>query len=144
MVARAKRILKGLSFKETDFDRPARELSGGWVMRTHLARLLVQEPDLLMLDEPTNHLDLETIDCLIEGIQDFEGGVCVVSPGAVCAERGDGLGRGGRRPRPGVSVAAAAAGGAAGALKTRRVERRAGRQRRPARARAERRVNKRA
>ena len=59
--SKAKQILAGLSFREKDFDRPAREMSGGWVMRAHLARLARQEPDLLMLDEPTNHLDLEAL-----------------------------------------------------------------------------------
>ena len=56
--AKAKKILKGFGFKEADFNKPAREYSGGWVMRAHLAQLLVIEPDLLLLDEPTNHLDL--------------------------------------------------------------------------------------
>jgi ATP-binding cassette subfamily F protein 3 len=78
-VVRAKRILKGLSFREKDFDRPARELSGGWIMRAHLARLLVQEPDLLMLDEPTNHLDLESLLWLQDYLQTYPGGILMIS-----------------------------------------------------------------
>ncbi|HTR40443.1 MAG TPA: ABC-F family ATP-binding cassette domain-containing protein [Pseudomonadales bacterium] len=77
--AKAKQILAGLSFRESDFDRPARELSGGWVMRAHLARLLVQEPDLLMLDEPTNHLDLEALLWFQDYLQNYPGAILVIS-----------------------------------------------------------------
>ena len=77
--ARAKQILAGLSFRDSDFDRPARELSGGWVMRAHLARLLVQEPDLLMLDEPTNHLDLEALLWFQGYLQSYPGAILVIS-----------------------------------------------------------------
>jgi ATP-binding cassette subfamily F protein 3 len=55
---KAKKILRGLGYRDADFDRKAREMSGGWIMRARLALLLVMEPDLLLLDEPTNHLDL--------------------------------------------------------------------------------------
>lgn len=77
--AKAKQILAGLSFRETDFDRPAREMSGGWVMRAHLARLLTQEPDLLMLDEPTNHLDLEALLWFQDYLQNYPGAILVIS-----------------------------------------------------------------
>jgi ATP-binding cassette subfamily F protein 3 len=77
--SRAKQILAGLSFRESDFHRPAREMSGGWVMRAHLARLLVQEPDLLMLDEPTNHLDLEALLWFQEYLTHYPGAILMIS-----------------------------------------------------------------
>ncbi len=77
--AKAKQILAGLSFREKDFDRPAREMSGGWVMRAHLARLLTQEPDLLMLDEPTNHLDLDALIWFQGYLQGYPGAILVIS-----------------------------------------------------------------
>jgi ATP-binding cassette subfamily F protein 3 len=78
-VARAKRILAGLAFRESDYDRPARQLSGGWVMRAHLARLLVSEPDLLMLDEPTNHLDLEALIWFQDYLRSYPGALLLIS-----------------------------------------------------------------
>ncbi|HOX02318.1 MAG TPA: ABC-F family ATP-binding cassette domain-containing protein [Candidatus Paceibacterota bacterium] len=77
--ARARRILAGLAFRESDLDGPARELSGGWVMRAHLGRLLVQEPDLLMLDEPTNHLDLDALLWFQEHLRGFRGALLLIS-----------------------------------------------------------------
>jgi ATP-binding cassette subfamily F protein 3 len=77
--AKAKQILAGLSFREKDFDRPAREMSGGWVMRAHLARLLTQEPDLLLLDEPTNHLDLEALLWFQQYLKTYPGAILVIS-----------------------------------------------------------------
>lgn len=77
--AKAKRILAGLAFRPDDFDKPANTLSGGWIMRAHLARLLVMEPDLLMLDEPTNHLDLETLDWFQNQLKNYSGAILTIS-----------------------------------------------------------------
>jgi ATP-binding cassette subfamily F protein 3 len=76
---KAKRVLTGLAFRETDFDRPARAMSGGWIMRAHLARLLVMEPDLLLLDEPTNHLDLESLQWFQEYLRTYPGAILMIS-----------------------------------------------------------------
>jgi len=76
---KAKKILAGLGFKQHDFHKPAREYSGGWVMRAHLARLLVMEPDLLMLDEPTNHLDLLSLLWLQRHLLNYSGAILMIS-----------------------------------------------------------------
>ena len=75
----AKAILSGLGFKQSEFLRPMREFSGGWVMRAALARLLFMNPDLLLLDEPTNHLDLEANLWFEKYLASFQGGVLVTS-----------------------------------------------------------------
>ena len=76
---KAKTILRGLAFRERDFDRQLKAMSGGWVMRAYLARLLVQQPDLLLLDEPTNHLDLEALQWFQEYLRTYPGAVLLIS-----------------------------------------------------------------
>lgn len=77
--ARAKQILGGLGFPLEDFDKPAREFSGGWQMRIALSKLLLRHPDLLLLDEPTNHLDLESVKWLEGFLSGYDGAVLLVS-----------------------------------------------------------------
>ena len=63
-IGQMEKVLIGLGFVRTDFDRPCSEFSGGWRMRIELAKILLLKPDLLLLDEPTNHLDIESIQWL--------------------------------------------------------------------------------
>ena len=77
--SQAKAILLGLGFKEGDFNRSSEELSGGWLMRLSLAKILLASPDLLLLDEPTNHLDLESLIWLEGFLADYLGSVMMVS-----------------------------------------------------------------
>jgi len=76
---KAKKMLRGLGFCDSDFDRKANAMSGGWIMRARLARLLVMEPDLLLLDEPTNHLDLLALLWLQNYLKNYSGAVLLIS-----------------------------------------------------------------
>lgn len=76
---RTAQVLEGLGFSTADLDRPYNEFSGGWRMRVLLAKLILQQPDVLMLDEPTNHLDLPSIEWLEKYLQNYNGAVIIVS-----------------------------------------------------------------
>jgi len=76
---KAKKMLRGLGYRDSDFNRKAKEMSGGWIMRARLARLLVMEPDLLLLDEPTNHLDLMALLWLQSYLKNYSGAVLLIS-----------------------------------------------------------------
>ena len=73
------KMLLGLGFERTDFQRPTSDFSGGWRMRIELAKLLLQNPDVLLLDEPTNHLDIESIGWLENFIMTSGKAVVVIS-----------------------------------------------------------------
>lgn len=77
--SRARQILAGLGFPVEDFDKPAKEFSGGWQMRISLSKLLLRCPDVLLLDEPTNHLDLESVQWLERFLSSYDGTVLLVS-----------------------------------------------------------------
>ena len=77
--AEVEKILLGLGFKRSDFSRPTSDFSGGWRMRIELAKILLQQPDLILLDEPTNHLDIESVQWLEDFLINSAKAVMVIS-----------------------------------------------------------------
>jgi ATP-binding cassette subfamily F protein 3 len=76
---KAREILAGLGFSDSDCARKLNTFSGGWRMRVMLAKILLQAPDILLLDEPTNHLDLPSIQWLEDYLKAFNGAIIIVS-----------------------------------------------------------------
>ncbi|MDD4150264.1 MAG: ABC-F family ATP-binding cassette domain-containing protein [Bacteroidales bacterium] len=79
IVSETEKILKGLGFLQSDFLRKVTEFSGGWRMRIELAKILLQNPEIILLDEPTNHLDIEAIQWLEEFLSQYKGAVLLIS-----------------------------------------------------------------
>jgi ATP-binding cassette subfamily F protein 3 len=76
---KAMKLLKGLGFNDGDVHKLYEEYSGGWKMRIELAKILIQEPDIILLDEPTNHLDIQSIIWFENYLESFEGTAIIIS-----------------------------------------------------------------
>ncbi len=73
------KVLTGLGFEREDFGRSMTEFSSGWQMRVEIAKILLQQHEVILLDEPTNHLDIESIQWLEEFLESYKGSVVLVS-----------------------------------------------------------------
>lgn len=76
---KAEEVLHGLGFSNEDLVKPYKQFSGGWRMRVLLAKMILQQPDVLLMDEPTNHLDLPSIEWLEKYLIHYKGSVVIVS-----------------------------------------------------------------
>ena len=74
-----KKMLNGMSFAEDEYGKIVRVLSGGERTRLNLAKLLLENPDILILDEPTNHLDFDTLTWLEDYLLSYKGAIIAVS-----------------------------------------------------------------
>ncbi len=79
MKSRIERILTGMGFSLEDMQRDTGEFSGGWQMRIALAKLLLQNPSLIILDEPTNHLDIVSQHWVEQYLKHYQGALIVIS-----------------------------------------------------------------
>lgn len=77
--SKVEKILLGLGFEESDFEKLTNHFSGGWQMRIALAKILIRQNDLLLMDEPTNHLDLDSLEWLMDFLKNFKGALVIVS-----------------------------------------------------------------
>ena len=77
--AEVEKALKGLGFRQEDFQRQTNEFSGGWRMRIELAKILLKKPDLILLDEPTNHIDIDSVIWLEDFLVNKANAVMVIS-----------------------------------------------------------------
>lgn len=77
--SKIEKVLIGLGFCEKDFFRYTDEFSGGWQMRIQMAKILLSENDLILMDEPTNHLDIDSLEWLIDYLQNTSSAIIIVS-----------------------------------------------------------------
>lgn len=77
--AKAKQILAGFGFRNSDFQKNCGDFSGGWKMRIMLAVILLSHPDIMLLDEPTNHLDTESLEWLESWLKDYPGTILTIA-----------------------------------------------------------------